>query len=420
MNTYVTLNNVEKGRKETDMNDANRYIFECLVPAEQAPKLDVTQIPWANIRIGFNSEFKSAVVKEIETSLYLQDGTFHSKHKGVRIVADSATLDNGKLTINFGNHSIVGNHNSNLHGLGDGGTTVRVISEAIKRPEGAFEQGDSKQYVRLYVYCGDYTRLEMAGLVESWNTGLNASQKDMMAYQKKFSSIESLLKRTPTGVTLPASGCRKFPDVSYYSGDPGDYDITELVQMVCLFAMEEPRAAYAGTGGCLSFFDGDDTKGKFQKALPLLFDIMFLYESIVFELPDLYNATGKKGTGLGRFGGTRPIEKGQSKAATKLPFTGNEVSFTPHKAWALPMLAAFRGALDWDSGEPRWIVNPLMLFREIGAELYKLILKAADKDTKFNLTALGRDPMLYEALIQATGNAAGKASRKGKYTVAGR
>jgi hypothetical protein len=61
-----------------------------------------------------------------------------------------------------------------------------------------------------------------------------------------------------------------------------------------------------------------------------------------------------------------------------------------------------------------------MLFREIGAELYKLILKAADKDTKFNLTALGRDPMLYEALIQATGNAAGKASRKGKYTVAGR
>lgn len=420
MNTSITLNNVEKGRKEVDMNDANRSIFECLVPVEQAAKLDVTQIPWANIRVGYNSEFKSAVVREIEDSLYLQDGAFHSKHKGIRVVADSANLDNGKLTINFGSRSTIGNSNNNLRGLGDGGTTVRVISEALKRAEGAFEQGEQKQYVRLYVYCGNYEKSEMTELVESWNTGLNASQKDMMSYQKKFLAIERLLAKTPTGVVLPTSGGRKFPDVSYYSGDPGDYDITELVQMICLFSMEEPRAAYSGTGGCLNFFDGEDTKAKFLSTLPLLFDIVFLYESIVFELPDLYNATGKKGTGLGRFGGTRPIEKGQSKASTKLPFTGKEVTFTPHKAWALPMLAAFRGALDWDTGEPQWIVNPLMLFREIGAELYKIILKAADKDTKFNLTALGRDPMLYEALIQATGNAAGKAARRGRYAVSGR
>jgi hypothetical protein len=50
----------------------------------------------------------------------------------------------------------------------------------------------------------------------------------------------------------------------------------------------------------------------------------------------------------------------------------------------------------------------------------QIILKAADKDIKFSLTALGRDPMLYEALIQATGNAAGKAARKGRFAVSGR
>src|ERR1035437_4056477 len=111
MNRYATLHHVENGHKEVDVSNRNRYIFECLVPVEEGGKLDVTEIPWANIRIGYGEEYKSPVAKDISFSLYSKDGSFHTKHKGIRIIAKNVTLNNGKLFINFG-ESNIGNDNS--------------------------------------------------------------------------------------------------------------------------------------------------------------------------------------------------------------------------------------------------------------------------------------------------------------------
>lgn len=87
------------------------------------------------------------------------------------------------------------------------------------------------------------------------------------------------------------------------------------------------------------------------------------------------------------------------------------------------MLAAFRGALerDEDTGVVQgWIVNPVLLFREIGDSLYRAVLDSCPVGTKFNLSALGRLPSLYGELEQMTGRAAERAARKGKYAVSSR
>lgn len=418
----IVLSNVEKGRREVDITDANRSIVECLLPVEEACKLDVSQIPWANIRIGYNEQFKSRVVKELKESLYLRNGEFHNKHKGVRVIANSADLDKGKLTIDFGRYASVGNFNTNTRGLGDGGTTVRVISESLKSVQ-PFVQSREKQYVRLYIHCGDYDKDEVAELVESWNTGLQANQQDMLHYRRTFDDIRNYLEATPKGKLLPVSGVRKFPQVSYYSGDPGQYDITEIIQLLCLFSMEEPRKAYAGTTGCLNFFCSDEGKERFMKVLPLVFDIVYLYETILYEIQDVYNASGKKGTG-GKFLATRPVEKSQSSTPTHLPFIGKDIPFTPHKAWALPILSAFRGALEpleeIQAGRTTsWIANPVSVFRDIGAELYKEILKGVNGDNeRFNINAIGRNTALYTALENIVAKYAERAARKGKYAVA--
>lgn len=306
-NLYVTLANVEKGRRETNINDANRSTIECLIPVEQAGKLDTTQIPWANVRVGFTSEYKTnaTVISAIRESLHLKDGAFDTKHKGIRIIADSASLSDGKLVINFGTQSKVGLLNTNLRGLGDGGTTTRIICEALKT---GFEQDENKkQYVRLFVYCGDYGRDEMAEMVTSWNLGANAKEVDLLNYQEKFKVFKTMLKK-PSGILV--GGTREpFPAVSFYSGEEGEYSIAELVQFVCLFAMDSGREAYNGTGTCLDFFMNEETQPKFLKALPFLFDIVFLYESILAQLPDLYNTYANQGVG-GRFAATRTIAKG--------------------------------------------------------------------------------------------------------------
>jgi hypothetical protein len=417
MSLLATISSVEKGRREVNLNDANRCTWECLVPVEQINKLDVTQIPWANIRVGYNKDgYKSPFAKEIRDSLYLRDGNFDSQHKGIRIIADSANLNDGKLTINFGTQAKVGNFNTNTRGLGDGGTTVRLISEALRDAAEPFIQGESKQYVRLFVYCGNYSKEDTSSMVEAWNTGMNAKSSDMLNYQKRFDGLKKMLDGKPFGLTLPKSGVRKFPSVSYYTGENADYDITEIVQFGCLFAMDSARTAYTGVGGCLSFFEKE--AAKFKRVQPLLFDIIYLYESIISELPELYNGTGKNGGGLGRFLATRPVAAG-SKSPTNLPFVGRDVPFTPHKMWAFPMLAAFRGAIDSDAEDIGWLVNPLELFRAEGANVYKEILKTSDvyASDSFNI---GRDSNLYGNLQNMVGRAAEKAYRKGLYPISGR
>ena len=77
------------------------------------------------------------------------------------------------------------------------------------------------------------------------------------------------------------------------------------------------------------------------------------------------------------------------------------------------------GALDAEAKQAQWLVNPLELFRAVGADAYRVILRTSDANSSDSFN-VGRDSALYEALEQKVGRAAEKANRKGLYAVVGR
>jgi hypothetical protein len=289
------------------------------------------------------------------------------------------------LSINFGN--------SENRGLGNGGTTTRVVCDLLKGAAPFVQsKDDSKvQYVKVFVYCGDYRSDEVSDLVEGWNTNLQVDEFSMAHHRHAFEDIKKMLDK-------PVKG-KSFPEVAYFFGDTGEYSIEQVLQLLCVFAMDEARSAYAGVGGCLRHFLSEEGKVEVMKVLPLVHDIFRLYETIAAESPELWNA--KEG------GGKWLLLKmnEHSKAASHLAFLNVDLDYTPNKAWHLPMLAAFRSAMDTEgSGAATWITDPIVLFRKVAASggkkgkegLLQIVKKTvADSAT---LSSVGRSSALYEAL----------------------
>lgn len=399
----LTLHGVLKGHKDVSPTNPNRFVFSGYLPVDEVPKLAMSDsMPWCNPRYGYSDQKgvqrSSYVAREIKGSL--NEPGFHERNQGIDLVANNATLENGILTIDFGTIK------SLKRGLGNGGTTTMVIIDALV--DGVFvqpEEKDKKQYVKLSVYCGEYENADVDDMVEAWNTNRQVDTSSLANFTGKYEWIKKQLEKS-----LPGPG--KFPKVAYFFGDTGDYRVEEVIQILSLFAMPDAAKAYSGFGGCLDFFLTDLEQGKESKLRelePVLLDLLYLSEIIPGEIQEMYNAKGKKGKG-GVFKGLGMIEKGNAPSA--LPYARTEITFTPHKAWLLPLVASFRGALDFENGPVHWKVNPIQLFREIGVSLFNTIQETFEEQgSNFNKT--GRDKNLYKGLIGDVADATRRNLRKG-------
>jgi len=160
MATKVVLNGVVRPQYAVSPTNPNRSVLSMFVPVEELRKLDESQIPWVNPRIGFTDAAgadKSRVRSDIREGLEARDGKFHERHLGVQLIASTARADEGVATIDFGT--------SDNRGIGNGGTTVRVISAMLKEPTPFVQLKDpaKKQYVKVSVFCGEYHRDEVSG-----------------------------------------------------------------------------------------------------------------------------------------------------------------------------------------------------------------------------------------------------------------
>jgi hypothetical protein len=341
MQTNTTLNKVVKGHRDVSPTNPNRVIVSAYVPVEELRKFDTPIIPWVNPRIGYTNEpgaDKSRVRSSIKDAILLKDGKFHEAHLGVQLIANSATIEDGRLNIVFGN--------GENRGLGNGGTTTRVVCDMLKGTSPFVQSKDESkiQYVKVSVYCGDYRGSEVSDLVEGWNTNLQVDEFSMAHHRNAFEDIEKMLKK-------PVNG-KSFPEVAYFFGDTGEYTIDQVLQLLCVFAMEEARSAYAGVGGCLRWFLSEEGNTRVMKVLPLVHDIFRLHETIAAESPELWNAK----EGGGKWLGLKMNE--HSKSAFHLAFLNVDIDYTPNKAWQLPVLASFRAAMDLDgNGAATWIVD---------------------------------------------------------------
>jgi len=209
---------------------------------------------------------------------------------------------------------------------------------------------------------------------------------------------------------------RPFPKVSYFFGDNGDYDVADVVQILCTLAMgsgegdrEEAARVYSGFGGCLDFYQEDMAKGRdsiIRKLEPLIYDILYLAEIIPAEMPKLYNTVGGKFMALDLI---------KSKKSSRLPFIDTKIDYTPHKAWVLPILSAFRGNLDLEGPKAKWVVAPpTLILRDTGAELFEIVNKTFINESR-NFNSLGRNKSLYARLADRVETFVTKAVAKGRY-----
>ena len=378
--SILTLKSVREGRRTTDPVNEHFYQFTGMIPLEEVILLkNGGTCPWTNPRL---MSANSGIAKDIAESAVKDLGKFHKLNRGPVLIADAARLENGILTIDFGS-------SGKKRGLADGGTTVTALTKVISD---GFEQSSEKelqQFVNVRVMCGPYTEPEVEQLVEALNTNKQVDEFSLAEYRNDFSWIKSAL----------ASANPKFPAVVYRVGDEGEYTIQEIVQVLSLFALPEPSTAYVSKQKCLDTYLED--RKSFEKFAPILVDLLKLYEYIPLVISTKYNKDGGK---------LLALEMIKSKAS-KLPYLGKSIGFTPHKAWLFPMLASMKSAINIPStGAVNWKVPPTEVVDAVAVTLFNRVKKSFDG----SLNAVGRNAELYEVLDLLAEKAVEKMISEGK------
>ena len=419
MSAIITLPSVREGRKTKSLTRPNAYKISGTVRVEHACGLSRHDAPWANIRFGFGGlpgAKKSKVVDTIRESLEFSDGMFDAKSKGILLVAESATLRNdGTVTVDFADSVATKNENGeNTYGLVDGGTTTSTIVAAFNN--GFVQSEDPKciQYVPIEILCG-YSDEEVFDIIVARNTSVEVDAFSKANYANAFKWVKETLE---SGKSEAGVKYGPFPQVSYFFGDEGKYDISDIIQIIALFAATkgtdakwEPLTAYRSKKKVLDIFmDGMDEKTGLPKSgtsrecfrfSNVLLDILALREHLLFTVQSAYNATG------GKFGALSLVYGKKLKHRDNyLPFIGEKIDFNADKAWLFPLLGAFRAALDFEGSKVTWQegVNPFQLADAVTGHLFKEIKRVWEDECACKANALGTTGGVYTGLAQMVEN----------------
>jgi AIPR protein len=277
-----------------------------------------------NARLPSNT--RRRVYREVENSLLNGGdnvpGTFHLKHKGVTIIADSVQKRGENeyiVTMQPG------------HGIVDGGHTYKLISDNLSNPE-----LPTNQFVKFEI---------ITNVPEDWITdiagGLNTSvQVEDMSLDNlanKFEWIKDELAKQPY-----------FKRLAWREGDEGEYDARDVIGLMTCFLIDEfpnngtehPVMAYEKKSKALELFENEEE--NYQKVRPILKDILTLHDTISLEARQRWNdAMG------GKAGHATFMEK-RERGKFKFIFIGKEDERRLSNAALYPMLAAFRWMVEED------------------------------------------------------------------------
>ncbi len=387
--SILTLKNVQNGHRSPDPVKSHFYEIAGRIPLEEVILLKYGgSCPWTNPRL---TSGNSGIAKEIQASATLSRGKFHELNRGPVLIAESAKFDSnaGTIVIDFG-------PSSKKRGLADGGTTVTALSKVIAD---GFEQSpekDEQQFVNVRIMCGPYSDTEVEQLVEALNTNKQVDAFSIANYSGDFKWIKKILDDA------------RFPRVSYFDGDDGEYTIQEVIQILSLFALPlngdpdgpGPTTAYVSKQKCLESYQ--EEPAAFTKFSPVLVDLLEMSEYIPATIATKYTNAG------GRLGGLDMI---QSKPS-KLPYLDKTIKFTPHNAWVFPMLAALKPALNIQPSTVSWKVPAKELFDSVGTALFNRVKKTFSDGKALNY--VGRNSELYEVLLLTVEKAASKMISEGK------
>lgn len=323
------------------------------------------------------------IYRDVMKSLLNEDCTpniFHLKNKGITILAEEVIKsdDEESLKVRF---------SSDEQGIVDGAHTYEIIMRGqtdIADLNAAGESIPISQFVKVEVLTGLDSNLvtEIAG---GLNTAVQVQRMSLADLGNEFDWIKEELKK---------ANFLQF--VAFKQNEVKDFDARDIMRLLDLFNITEfpndgtayPIRAYTTKEGVLKHYlaEGGGVKyaDNYKRLRPILNEVLILHDTISRFGKDLYNKGGGKKGGRLKF-----VETSKSKKKFKFPFLGEEHESRLSGGALLPMLGAFRAAVEVDpsSNAIVWkggFANVLQLWGDTGKSLMEATQETSEE--------LGRNP----------------------------
>jgi hypothetical protein len=315
------------------------------------------------------------IYKDVQDSLFNEDttaGTFHLKHKGITVIADTVSkVSDDTYTVSVGKN----------HGIVDGGHTYEMIVANLKNPD-----LPEQQFVKFEILTGvpDAWIVEIAG---GLNTSVQVQQFALDNLAGKFRWIQRELKKEPY-----------YQVIAWRENEPGEFDARDIISLLTCFNIglfantghngngndSHPVVAYEKKSKALELFE--ENPESFERLRPILKNILTLHDTIRLDSQKFHNEAG------GSYGNLSFVEK-KEKGFT-FPFTRKEGQFRLMNGALYPILGAFRWMVETDpkKGRASWrggFANVLRLWELSAAELLRITVET-NKEHGRNPNAMGK------------------------------
>jgi hypothetical protein len=323
------------------------------------------------------------IYRDVMKSLLNEDctpNTFHLKNKGITILAEEVVKsdDEEALKVRF---------SSDEQGIVDGAHTYDIIMRGqadIADFNAVDESNQISQFVKVEILTGLDGNLvtEIAG---GLNTAVQVQRMSLADLGNEFDWIKEELKKSDF-----------LQYVAFKQNEVKEFDVRDVIRLLDLFNITEfpndgtsyPIRAYTTKEGVLKHYLAEGGGVKFaenyKRLRPILNEVLILHDTISRFGKDLYNKGGGKKGGRLKF-----VETSKSKKKFKFPFIGEENESRLSGGALLPMVGAFRAAVEVDpnSNTIVWkggFVNVLQLWDDTGKELMEATQETSEE--------LGRNP----------------------------
>lgn len=316
---------------------------------------------------------------------------FHILNKGITISAKSCNY----LSIP-GNPEksevIITLENEEVHGVLDGGHTLKTIIKALKN-----EEIMGVKHVMLEVFTN--TESILSELARARNTSLQVKEKSIANMEGKFDFLKKGLSDTPF-----------YHNISWVENEPGEITVTQIIQLLSVFDRKaEASKAKVGVSSTMAVekrFLSEYLKGEengqienvFWQMMPLYKDIFYFVDYLNVEIPKAYNEVGKEGKG-GKFGLIDGVKTNEKKPFPLKYWNNSETTkYLVPLGFLLPVFGAFRFAyeINPNTHKAEWKYSPIELFEETRLDIIKCVIDTHNSVKNVSLT--GKNLALWENL----------------------
>lgn len=321
------------------------------------------------------------VARSIVKTLQEEPEKFALKNLGIYLLVESA--DSIRLPGDRHEVTLVLT-DTDEHGIVNGGHTFQSIRQVIED-----ETYVSGAFVRLHVYQNIAKDL-IVELAEGLNKNLQVTSASLENLQKNFDKIKEAM-----------AGQKGAASIAYADGDDGVVDILEVLHLLSLLDIStypdqdrNPNDIFGSKKKVLDRYIADIKKGhhsSYLRLIPKVHEILILSEEIQKQCAMHTSYYKIRNTESGNRVGSKEHKR-------PALFAEGDIGGLIPQGWLYPMLSAFRANISrksWDSGELKWLVDPLTILPDVIESMAKSITEV-HASHKNKPGEVGRKPTSYQ------------------------